>query len=276
MIKSRDDEAPDAGLVLRQMERMMGGAVKGKEREAQDMVYDAWEAANGGEAFDLLTQAVGLDPTNVDAWLGLMDFEPLDDNERLEILRKLVAMGEKNLGKKEFKEGKGHFWGILETRPYMRARAQLALRLMKLGRFEESIAEHEGMLDLNPNDNQGVRYALMTGYLVVKRLDGARRLFKQYDERKFSAVWAWAYILERLLSGKTEAAEKALKDARKQNPYAQAYFLGHRKLPKSMPDSYSPGSREEAMIAWDLSRQAWEKHPEALAWLRMQKSGAKE
>lgn len=260
--------------VLRQMERMRGGAVKGKGGEAQDMVYAAWEAADGDEAYKLLTRAVELDPSNVDAWLCLMDFEPLDDEERMEMLRKLVAMGEKNLGRKMFKEDKGHFWGMLETRPYMRARLQLALRLMERGRFEESIVEYEGMLELNPNDNQGVRYGLMACYLASKRLDGARRLFQECDERKYSAVWAWAFILERFLSGEMKEAEKALQDARKQNPYAQAYFLGHRKPPKSMPGSYSQGSREEAIIAWDLLRHAWKKHPDVQAWLRAQKSGA--
>ena len=264
--------------VLRLMEKRMGGVVKGKniQREAQDLVYDAWDVADADEAFNLLSQAVKLDPTNVDAWLGPIDFESMEDEERIEMLRKLVAMGEKNLGTKVFKEDKGHFWGLLETRPYMRARSQLALYLMELGRFEESIAEHDCMLELNPNDNQGVRYGLMACYLAVSRLDGARRLFKQYDERKYSAVWDWAFVLERFLSGSLNDATEALQAARKQNPHAQGYFLEHRKLPKSMPGSYSIGSREEAIMAWDILRHAWKKHPDAPTWLRAQKSGAGE
>lgn len=215
--------------------------------------------------------AVELDQTNVDAWLGLMDFEYLDENERIEMLRKLVAMGEKNLGEKVFKKDKGYFWGLLETRPYMRARSQLALRLMEAGQNEESIAEHEAMLELNPNDNQGVRYGLMALYLAVKRLDGARRLFRKYEEQKFSTVWAWGYVLERFLSEDPAGAVEALQAARKQNPHAQAYFLEHRKLPKTMPGSYSPGSQEEAIIAWDMLRIAWKKHPDAQSWLKSQK-----
>lgn len=266
----RKNGPESSGAFLRQMESMMGGAVKGKGRDAQNLVYDAWEAVNGSEAYELLARAVELDPTNVDAWLGLMDFEQLDDNERIDMLRKLVAMGEKNLGKKGFKEGKGHFWGILETRPYMRARSQLALRLMGAGRLEESIVEHEGMLELNPNDNQGVRYGLMALYLALKRLDGVRQLLQHYDELNFSAVWAWGYVLERYLAGDPGGAAKALAQARKQNPYAQAYVLEHRKLPKRMPNSYSPGSREEAVIAWDILRHAWKHHPETQEWLRTQ------
>lgn len=41
----------DRSLILRQMERMMGGAAKGKAREAQDLVYDAWKAHPEAQAW---------------------------------------------------------------------------------------------------------------------------------------------------------------------------------------------------------------------------------
>jgi tetratricopeptide (TPR) repeat protein len=255
------------------MEQMMGGAAGGKrhEHEAQDLVYEAWKCADPEDVVVLLQEALDLDPTNIDARLGLMDFMPMEDEERMDLLRDLVAMAQKNLGKKTFKRDKGHFWGLLETRPYMRARSQLALRLMEAGRIDESIAEHEGMLGLNPNDNQGVRYALMACYLIEKRLEEARRLFDQYDERTLSATFAWAYVLERYLSGDLDGARRALANAQKQNSHAMAYFLQHRKLPKAMPDSYGIGSREEAMIAWDILQPAWKKYPEAGKWLKAEK-----
>lgn len=258
----------DANTVLRQMERVLGGAAKGKkkrEQEAQQLVYDAWES-EADVAVGLLIEATTLDPANVDAWLGLLELASPSPEEQIEVLRPLVALGQQSLGK-DFNEMKGHFWGFHETRPYMRARGKLAQLLVETGQWEEAIAEHEAMLELNPNDNQGVRYGLVGAYLAADRLEGARRLFKKYDERKFSAVWAWAYVLERFLSGALDEACRALADARKQNPHAQAYFLGRRKLPRSMPGRYSIGSPEEAMIAWELQRPAWEKHPAAVQWL---------
>lgn len=263
----------DVESLFGRMERLAGGAAKGKKKEqqdAQDLVYNSWEAANAADALALLTAATHLDPNNVDAWLGLLRFSTLPDEEWLDMLRGLVKMGQKNLGA-DFKALKGVFWGVHETRPYMRARGALAQRLAKLGRFEEAIAEHEAMLELNPNDNQGIRYGLMGCYLAADRLDGARRLFKEYDERKYGATWAWAYVLERFLSGAPEEAKKALQEARQQNPHAQAYFLGHRQLPKSMPGSYAIGSREEAIMAWDMLQSAWEKHPAAGEWLAGQR-----
>jgi len=262
-----EDKTVGSESLPQRMERLTGAAVKRNVRKAQDLVYDSWEAADSDEEFELLTKAVELDPRNVDAWLGLTRFEPLEGVEEIAFLRRLIALGEKNLGKKVFKEAKGIFWGYFETRPYMRARARLAFRLMESGRLEESAAEHEGMLELNPNDNQGVRYGLMALYLALNNLDGANRLFREYDEREHGAMFAWAYVMERFLAGDTGGAIQALAVARKQNVHAEAYFAGLKRLPKRMPGSYSRGSKEEAMIAWEIMRPAWKKHPEAHAWM---------
>lgn len=267
MTTQRKDKHSSIESLPQRMERLTTGGLQRNVRMAQDLVYDSWEAADSDKEFELLTKAVDIDPRNVDAWLGLMQFQPLDAQEEIAFLRRLVAMGEKNLGKKTFREAKGIFWGLLETRPYMRARAKLAFRLMESGRLEESATEHEGMLELNPNDNQGVRYGLMALYLAMDKLEGANHLFGQYNERNLCATFAWAYVMERFLAGDTAGAVKALAAARKQNPHAEAYFAGIKKLPKKMPDRYSMGSPEEATIAWEILKPAWEKHPEAHAWM---------
>ena len=80
--------------------------------------------------------------------------------EALEFYRKGVQAGEQALGPKGFKEYAGHFWGFLETRPYMRARAGLAATLNLLGEVHSAISHYQDMLRLNPNDNQGIRYVL--------------------------------------------------------------------------------------------------------------------
>ena len=183
-------------------------------------------------------------------------------------MRKLVEVTEERLGKQAFKEFAGHFWGFHETRPYMRVRAALADALQRAGRIESSVAEVEAMLELNPNDNQGLRYRLLACHLALGKLADVRRLFKRYpDEFDFNTVFAWGKVLERYLAGKPDEALKAIAAAQKQNPSSKAYILGHRKLPKNLPDSYSPGSKEEsACFAADL-QTAWNAHPEAKKWL---------
>jgi len=241
--------------------------------EAQQLVYDAWEAETDERELELILKALDLDPTNVDALLTLLRHSQLDIEDEIEWLRKVVAIGERNLGPQTFKEDAGHFWGMIETRPYMRARQELAEALRWSGRLEEAVTEWEAMLKLNPNDNQGMRYNLLACYLALGRLEGARRLFKKYGgDVSYNTVFAWGKVLERFLAGDLAEAEKALAAARKQNPHAQGYVKGHRRLPKHLPDSYAPGSKEEADCFAELLRDAWSQHPQALKWLAEQKA----
>lgn len=243
-----------------------------KAQQAQDLVYDAWEAGTVAEAQELILRALEKDPNNVDALLQAAAYAGIEGEERIELLRKVVAIGEKNLGPQTFKELQGNFWGFIETRPYMRARETLAQALRDAGRNAEAIAEWQAMLELNPNDNQGVRYSLLTCLLQLSRLEDARGLFKKYNESKFNAVFAWGCVLEHFLAGDLKKASAALAGARKQNPHMQGYVLGHRQIPRQPPEAYAPGSKEEAICYAEDVRTAWLSHPAALKWLEKQKA----
>lgn len=172
------------------------------------------------------------------------------------------------LGEKAIKELVPHFWGFIETRPYMRARQALADELRMAGRLHESAQEYAEMLTLNENDNQGVHYELLAIYLAMGRVEEARALMERYPgDCDFNAVFLWGRVLERLLSDDAAGARKGLAAARKQNPHAEPYVTGRRKPPKSPPDSYSPGSREEAACYAETLAMAWSAHPEARAWV---------
>ncbi|MEA2069447.1 MAG: tetratricopeptide repeat protein, partial [Verrucomicrobiota bacterium] len=249
----------------------MGGAARKlgskKKYEAQDLYYEAMETGDS----ELVFKALEIDPGNVDCLLQLLYMLDPSDGEALEFSRHIVETAEKRLGKKIFVECKGDFWLMLETRPYMRARNDLAMRLADASRDEEAIVEYEGMLELCPGDNLGIRYVLLGLYFQEGRLEDSGRLLKEFeDERPYSAVMAWGYVLERYLAGELGEAKKALKVARKTNGYAEVFLKGHRKLPKNMPGSYSPGSREEAQICADCQLAAWNKNPLAQAWLAAQ------
>lgn len=237
--------------------------------ESQECYYDAMEASSEEKELCLLSRALELDPGNTDAWLMILGHAPaMSADEEIGMLRKIVAHAEERLGKKAFKEYAGHFWGFHETRPYMRTRAALADALHRAGRIESAATEVEAMLELNPGDNQGLRYRLLACHLALAKLDDARALFARYpDEFEFNTVFAWAKVLERFLSGEPEDALQALAAAQKQNPFSKAYVFGHRKIPKNLPDSYASGSKEEAAcFAADL-QSAFNAHPAAKKWL---------
>ena len=82
--------------------------------------------------------------------------------------------------------------------------------------------------------------------------------------------------MERVLSGDFKGAEHALKYARNHNRFVELYLTGKKKLPRAMPDSYSFGSEEEALICLETIGEAWAMHPEALIWLLMQVEGVRE
>jgi len=243
-----------------------------KAYQAQQLVYDAWEAQSDEEAQDLIQQALEIDPGNVDALIQTAVYSGVDGEEEIELLRKIVAVGEKGLGPEVFKEFAGAFWGFIETRPYMRARQRLAEALRVAGRLDEAVAEYHAMLELNPFDNQGVRYSLLPCLLMLNRLEMARKLFEKYpEEPRFNAVFAWCCVLERFLSADLAGAKAALVAARKQNPHMQAYVKGHRQRPSLLPEAYAPGSKQEAMCFAEALQAAWAKHPFALKWLEAQK-----
>ena len=259
----------DPKSLLLHMERSRRKVPPGDIGESQECYYDAMEARSEIEAYRLLSRALELDPGNTDAWLLMLSYYPPKSvDEEIGTLRNIVAGAEERLGKQAFKDYAGHFWGFHETRPYMRARAALADALYRAGRIESSATEVEAMLELNPGDNQGLRYRQLAFYLELGRMDDTRALFARYpDEFDFNTVFAWARVLDRFLAGKPKEALQALAAAQKQNAFAKAYLLGHRKLPKNPPDSYAPGSKEEAAcFAADL-RSAWNAHPAAKKWL---------
>ncbi len=240
--------------------------------EAQELFYDAMEASTEAARTALLEKVLKLDPGHVDALLVVLRDHFVLPGDEIELLRKIVALAERRLGRQAFEGFAGHFWGYFETRPYMRARLQLAEALHKSERFEEEIQELEGMLKLNPNDNQGLRYGLLACDLALKRLDRAAELFEKYDECRFNTVFAWGRVLERFLNGDLSGAQNALIQAREQNPHAELYISGHKRLPKRLPGVYAPSSSEEADCFAESLCLAWKGYPEALSWLSTQAS----
>src|SRR6266849_8248469 len=128
--------------------------------KAQDVIYEAWDQTNPRARVALARKALTISPLCADAYVLLAEEQAKSAEERLEYYRKGVEMGGQALGSEGFKEYAGHFWGFLETRPYMRARAGLASTLLQLGDIDDALAHYRDMLKLNPNDNQGIRYVL--------------------------------------------------------------------------------------------------------------------
>jgi tetratricopeptide (TPR) repeat protein len=234
--------------------------------KAQDLVYDAWES-DEEEAVRLAKEALKISPDCADAYVILAEATE-DVKKALKLYEKGIKAGERVLGKDflEDEENIGHFWGMVSTRPYMRAKYGYAECLWALGRKEEALEHFKDMLRLNPNDNQGVRYTLINYFIVCDRDTEAWELLKKYNE--YSAFWVYSRaLLTFRKEGKSAIADTLLQNAFKVNKYVAEILTGERKISESSPRAYSPGSIQEAEIYARHALDAWSESENSFIWI---------
>lgn len=249
------------------MESIFGGGKGRAVDKAQNIMYDAWEAATSKRAVALARKALEISPDCADAYVLLAQQAATSLAEEIDLSRQGVEAGERAIGKKAFTEDIGYFWGILETRPYMRARAGLAECLWEAGAREEAVEHYQEMLRLNPNDNQGIRHSLMPRLIELGLDEKAAGLFAQYTDDG-SAFWMYSIALLNFRKhGDSPAAAGSLKAALKANRHVPDYLLGRRRMPRGLPPHYSYGGEDEAVIYADDNGSAWKATPGAAEWL---------
>lgn len=224
--------------------------------EAQAIVYDALDQGDPKERVRLAWEALEVSPDCADAYVILAEEIPTSWVEELELYELGVAAGRRALGD-AFDETVGHFWGVLETRGYMRALAGRAEARWHMGAVDESIADVQEMLRLNPNDNQGMRYHLVDHLLIVWRNDEAAELLDTttyLDDA--TANWAWSRALL-AIRRRDGAVGKLLLDAAKTNPYVARYLLGLEMPPEDTFEHVGFGDESEATVYINGSLPAW-------------------
>jgi tetratricopeptide (TPR) repeat protein len=237
-------------------------------KEAQSIMYDAWEETNPARRINMAHKALFISPNCADAYVLLAEEEADTLQRALEYYQKGTKAGQQALGKDFFKENAGHFWDILETRPYMRARAGLANCLWEIGKPEEAARHYRAMLRLNPGDNQGIRYSLLHLLLELDNLNAVKKLMKQYDE-DWSAVWTYTRaLLSFREAGASDKAKRDLAQALEQNPFVPAYLTGKKRIPNRMPDYIGMGDENEAIDYAASNLNFWRRMPGAVDWLK--------
>lgn len=133
------------------------GDMKGKER----LIDEAWEKLNGGQrdaAEQLFTLASEQTPEDPDVWngLGAVYFEQGDLQTSLsyyEKARDLALAASGGAWPERLSWTEGH-------KPALRALHGVGINLFRMGRTEAAERVLRTLLDLNPADNQGVRFLL--------------------------------------------------------------------------------------------------------------------
>jgi len=273
---AESDEMP--AFDRRSMEGVMSGLVSelGAESEdrdtaltrAQQVMYRAWEEPNPAKRIALAHEALSLSSQCADAYVLLAEEEADTLKRAFELYKQGMEAGARALGAKYFRENMGYFWGLLETRPYMRARQGLAETLWRLKRYEEAIEHYRELLRLNPGDNQGNRYALLDLLIQIERYEEALAVLKQYGD-EWSAVWLYSRaLLEFQKRGASATARRTLQQAVEENPFVPAYLIGQKRVPNRQVDYYGWGDESEAVYYVSEHLNYWRRISGAVEWLR--------
>ncbi len=235
--------------------------------EAETLLHRAFQANDPAEVVDLARQAIKVWPDCADAYVLLAE-QARGPQEALELYAEGVSAAERDLGEDALIAAAGHFWGLVATRPYMRARHGLAQSLWILGKRSEAVVTYQELLRLNPSDNQGIRYNLAAALIELGRDDDLSALLDLYHDDG-SAAWAYsAALLAFRRGGDQPETRKILASAKKSNRFVPDFLTGREMLPSRMPEMVGRGDRDEAVDYAVGFLNGWRSTPGALNWLR--------
>lgn len=240
------------------------GLLKGASGSPRDIAQDKLDEAQqvtGAKRRSLIKEALEIYPNSPDAYL-LMGLDAKTDNEKYQYLHQAVIAGEKDLGEAFFQENKGHFWMLPETRTYMRAKAEFANFQYYYGNNTAAIKDFEELLELNPNDNQGIRDLLLPIYIVEGKFDDAKALINRYEQDVTAAFMFNHALLYFYSEGLTAKTKSLLKKADQQNPYVKDYLTGKKAMPRIEYQQFGIGDNREAVTYIQENIQLWQEAAE--------------
>ena len=214
-------------------------------RLAQHKVYDAWEST-GKRRATLAREALAISEDCADAYLLLAE-DLRDGQERIELYRQAVAAGARALGKNWETEYKGVCWLANETRPIMRAMASLAMELQGEDELQEALTLYHKLMELNPNDNQGIRYQLVGCLYEAGCDDELEKLLAAYNGDPSAELLYTKALHFFRKHGPSKRSEKALKEAFKENIHVPIFLSDIVEMPDEPPSSIGCGDDSEAI-----------------------------
>ncbi|MBT2765387.1 SEC-C domain-containing protein [Paenibacillus sp. ISL-20] len=239
--------------------------------QAQELLRHAERERDSFKRTQLAWKAYELDPGNADAYLVIgQEADTLD--EALAASQMGLKAVKEHFGPAYFAENKGYFWGLIETRPYMRLKHFYMYLLRESGDDTAAIREAEEMLELCPNDNIGVRYELLMLYLLHRDFKAAEGLFRTYSDNTAFMTYD-RLVMEYLQHGISSELFGFREAAILSNAFVPAYLYGQKKLPDVRPEYIGFGDENEAIEYVATHTELWFR-PEMAAlvkWMRSDK-----
>ncbi|MGI6178060.1 MAG: tetratricopeptide repeat protein [Eubacterium sp.] len=219
---------------------------------SDDYVDLALDAEDDFTAAKHLKKALALDPDNLDAERLFAEYT-CDDNIKLMAAFEKVIQHGQELMADYLKDDVGDFYGILETRPYMRALygyANLLLENGMIGLAEKTCRE---MIRLNHGDNLGARYLLMHIYAYFEDEESALELHREYLENSTMMLLPLSVLYYK--KNDMSTAKKYLRKLLDVNKDTKKFFKIAANLGQTDPsdwpqDGYLANSIQEYLVAY--------------------------
>lgn len=269
------ETAEEADQFLREFMAGTGGKIPTSSEltpaeQAQELVYDAWEADDAETAEELAKRALEMDPDCADAYLIFSDLSETPEEAR-EFCEKAAAAAERSLPPEYLTDPEyvGKFWDLLPARPYMRARSELGQLLRETGELGAAIEIYYDLLRLDPDDHQGLHFPLI-GWLLEAGRDGeVGDVIEDYMEDGSALYDYVSALLFYRNGGPTEAARTTLRMALVVNPFVPI-LLQADDLPELLDNIESGKSDEiqaEAALVIRTLLVVWMNTPGWMEWL---------
>ncbi|MDD3585695.1 MAG: hypothetical protein PHQ75_00815, partial [Thermoguttaceae bacterium] len=200
------------------MTGVLDGVSQGK-LTADDLLDEVESIDDPEEAKRIIQKALTLDPKSIRAYHLLA----LHCANTVEEIRKYLETGER-IGNELFPDGMqeqfdGNLWYLMEARPYLLLLNDLAVFEHRFENVDKARTIYEKILRLSEGDNLGIRYKMIFLLIELNRDADAEKLYKHYDERSASWLYARALLDYRQDGPTSKNALASLKKAKKENPY---------------------------------------------------------
>ena len=239
-------------------------------KSAEDYLELADQTVDEARRLKYIKQARKIDPDNLDAELEYITYTAKDDLDCLKKLKSAVGKGNQIMKKEGYMDDDiGHFWGVVETRPYMRLREAYLEYLNVCGIKNKAIEEGKELLRLCENDNIGVRFTLMHLYAEMLMEEEATALLERYPDDGAEMQLPYSLLYFRLFDlGK---AERILKELAKNNSETKLFFRAYfndtlKKHIEKMNYGYRPGTIEELIDVFMNNIDVYKSNPVFMEW----------
>lgn len=166
-------------------------------------------------------------------------------------------------------------WGFMENRPFLRALFQLANLYADNHRFEQACEHGERLLQICPNDNLGIREALVEWYMATANYQKIIHITDSYPEDMLASV-TFGKVLAYCYQDELKKAEQAWMMAQETLPEVAHEILKKRHpRPRGMHDEaygMAIGGKEQAYYYWQDMGQWWEKNATAQALIEKKRA----